>query len=96
MKLTLVISDEAIADLVDIWSYIAEDYPERADRFVDEIRSQCESLSETPMIGRERSELLPGMRSFPFGRYLIFYRIAEESLQIVRVLSGYRDLEALF
>ena len=48
------------------------------------------------MMGRERSELLPGMRSFPIGRYLIFYRIVEDTLQVVRVLSGYRDLDAQF
>jgi len=48
------------------------------------------------MMGRERPELLPGMRSFPLGRYLIFYRIVEETLQVVRVLSGYRDLDAQF
>jgi len=98
-QLTLIISisDEAVSDLVDLlWTYIAEGSPERADRFVDQIHEKCTTLAETPMIGRERPELLPGMRSFPVGRYLIFYRIAEETLQVVRVLSGYRDLDALF
>jgi toxin ParE1/3/4 len=47
-------------------------------------------------MGRERSDLLSGMRSFPIGRYLIFYRIVERTLQVVRVLSGYRDVDALF
>jgi toxin ParE1/3/4 len=95
-RLKLVISDEAIADLIDLWTYISEDSLERADRFVDQIHEKCEILAGTPMMGRERSELLAGMRSFPVGRYLIFYRIVEETLQVVRVLSGYRDLDALF
>ena len=95
-RLKLVISDEAVTDLIDLWTYIAEDSPERADQFVEQIQEKCETLAETPMMGRERSELLPGMRSFPIGRYLIFYRIVEETLQVVRVLSGYRDLDALF
>jgi len=95
-RLKLVISDEAVADLIDLWTYIAEDSPERADQFVDQIHEKCATLADTPMMGRERSELLPGMRSFPIGRYLIFYRIVEETLQVVRLLSGYRDLDAQF
>lgn len=92
----LVISDEAVADLIDIWTYIAEDSPERADHFIDQIHEKCDALTETPMLGRERNELVPGMRSFPIGQYLIFYRLVEKTLQVVRVLSGYRDLDALF
>jgi plasmid stabilization system protein ParE len=42
-RLKLVISDEAVSDLVDIWTYIAEDSPERADRFVDQIHDKCTS-----------------------------------------------------
>ena len=94
--LRLVISDEAVSDLVDIWTFIAEGSPERADRFVDQIHDKCAALAENPMIGRDRSELVVAMRSFPVGRYLIFYRVADETLQVVRVLSGYRDLDALF
>jgi toxin ParE1/3/4 len=95
-RLDLVLSDEAVSDLADLWTYIAEDSPERADQFVDQIHETCKTLAESPMIGRERNELRPGMRCFPIGRYLIFYRVIEERLQVVRVLSGYRDLDALF
>ena len=95
-RLKLVISDEAVADLIDLWTHIAEDSPERADQLVDQIREKCATLGENPRMGRERTELLPGIRSFPSGRYLIFYRIVEETLQVVRVLSGYRDLDAQF
>jgi toxin ParE1/3/4 len=41
-------------------------------------------------------ELLPGLRSFPVGRYLIFHRVDEDRVEIVRVLSAYRDLDSLF
>lgn len=94
--LELITSDAAIADLIDIWTYIAEDNPERADPFIDQLHLKGKALAETPMIGRERNELIPGIRSFPVGRYLIFYRIVEKMLQVVRILSGYRDIDALF
>jgi plasmid stabilization system protein ParE len=42
-RLRLVISDEAISDLIDLWTYIAEDSPERADQFVDQIHEKCQT-----------------------------------------------------
>jgi toxin ParE1/3/4 len=43
-------------------------------------------------MGRRRDELRPGLRSWPHGRYVIFYRLGEPGVQIVRVLEGERDL----
>jgi toxin ParE1/3/4 len=39
---------------------------------------------------------VPPLRSFPVDRYLIFYRPVKGGIQIVRVLSGYQDLTAIF
>ena len=49
-----------------------------------------------PHMGRERSDLSEGLRSLPFRDYLIFYRIVESSVVVVRVLHGARDIERLF
>jgi toxin ParE1/3/4 len=53
-------------------------------------------LARTPRMGRVRDELAPGLRSFPIGDYLIFYRNVPKGIAVVRVLSGYRDIESLF
>ncbi|MBU4273811.1 MAG: type II toxin-antitoxin system RelE/ParE family toxin, partial [Planctomycetes bacterium] len=37
-----------------------------------------------------------GLRSLPVKKYTIFYRINPATLEIVRVLSGYRDIASLF
>jgi toxin ParE1/3/4 len=47
-------------------------------------------------MGRSRDELATNVRSFPVNDYLIFYRPIEEGIEILRVVSGYRDLEGLF
>jgi toxin ParE1/3/4 len=47
-------------------------------------------------MGLNRDDLEPGLQSFPLEDYLIFYRPIEKGIEIVRVVSGYRDLEALF
>jgi toxin ParE1/3/4 len=48
------------------------------------------------MLGRTREELAPELRSFPFGRYVIFYEVIPDGMAIVRVLHGARDLGRLF
>jgi len=47
-------------------------------------------------MGRLRDELADGLRSFPVGRYVIFYRPIPKGIEIVRVLHGARDLDAIF
>jgi len=36
------------------------------------------------------------MQSFPYGRYVIFYRALTDAIQIVRILHGARDIENIF
>jgi len=40
--------------------------------------------------------LLPGLRSFPFKDYLIFYFPLTNGIEVVRVLYGRRDIERIF
>ena len=86
----------AEGDLVEIWLFIAKDSPDAADRFLDLLAQKCELLAGSPEMGRRRNDLGPGLRSFPVGRYVIFYRLAEEGIEVARVLSAYRDLGPLF
>lgn len=75
---------------------IALDDPSTADRFIDRIDRKLRMLARSPGVGRAREQLGPGLRSFPIGNYLIFYRAVPDGIVVVRVLSGYRDLDALF
>ena len=87
---------QAEADLDEIWLYIAQDDPNSADRFIDLIEERCRLLAENPLLGRSRPERAPGLRSFPVGNYIIFYVPIENGIEIVRVISGARNIEALF
>lgn len=90
-------SPAAEADLLTIWIYLAREASEfRTDEQVLQIRQASERLSEWPKSGRTRDELVRGMRSIVAASYLIFYRLAADAVQIVRVLHGRRDVEAVF
>jgi len=85
----------AEADLDDIWWYIAQDNPDAADRFLDELEEHCRTLAQFPKMGAPRDELAPGLRSLPVGNYLLFYLPIDDGIEIVRVLPGMRDIDAL-
>ena len=79
-------------DLDDIWLTIARDNPAAADRVIDDIEVAERRLAEYPELGRARDELLPGVRSWVAGAYLLFYRVETSALVVIRVLHGARDL----
>ena len=81
-------------DLIDIWLYIADANEAAADRFLDRIQTALEMLLENPLAGRTRSELIEGLRSFPVGNYILFYRPTPVGIELIRALSGYRDIQA--
>jgi toxin ParE1/3/4 len=93
---TLVLRPRALTDLAEIWAYIAEDSPDRADAFVDLVDSKLQTLSRRPGLGRRRPELHSDVRSFAVGRYVVFYLPLSSGIEVVRVIHGSRDIESLF
>ena len=89
------IRPRAKIDLAEIWDYIAEDNEARADSFVSSIDQKFQVLANQPALGRARDELVAGLRSFPTGRYVIYYQAMTNGVDIVRVLHGARDVEAV-
>jgi toxin ParE1/3/4 len=74
---------------------------ETAVRYYDAVKSTFKKLSRQPGMGRSRPELRPaGIRSWrvdpPFQDWLIFYRLIEEGLDVIRVKHGAMDLQSLF
>ena len=93
----VVISEIAQRDLDDIWLHIASDSPLNADRFIDRLVDVVtDTLGTAPLAGREREEFAEGLRSFPFEKYVVFYRVASSNVEIVRIVHGARDLGAIF
>jgi toxin ParE1/3/4 len=83
-------------DLKSITVHIAGQNLPAARRFADKVFQKCQTLAQFPEIGRLWNDLVPPLRSFPLGRYLIFYRSVAGDIQIMRIVSGYRDLSAIF
>lgn len=85
---------DASNDLEEIVEYVGTRNPMAATRLVDRLEAECWRLARDPGIGQPRPELGEGLRFFPVGNYLIFYRERSNDIQVVRVLHGARDYRA--
>lgn len=89
-------SAKTLVDLEEIWSHIAEESEDSANKTIAKIIEKFQKLLIFPKIGKERHELFIGLRSFPEGNYIIFYQETAAGIEIVRVLHGSRDLDRIF
>jgi toxin ParE1/3/4 len=87
--------DEALADLVALYDYIAsQNSPEIAIVYVRRIRVACMGLATFPERGRRRDDILPGLRVIGFERRVsIAFRVFKTRVEIVTIAYGGRDFE---
>jgi len=87
------LSTEADQDLEEIFNYTYSHYGfNQASKYLTEIEDLVWRLVKNPYIGKERNELKPGLRSFPKGSHVIFYRILADRVFVVRVLHASQDI----
>jgi toxin ParE1/3/4 len=92
-------SEQAKKDLVQIRRYLTKESgsKEVARRFLAKLRQQCQQVATLPgMMGRARPELFEGLRSLPYGNYVILFRYNNDFVEIVSIIEGHRDIEELF
>lgn len=81
-------------DLDLIASTIAEDNPQRAVTFIQQIRRKFADVARGPLIYQERPDIGEAARMASVGRYAILFRIGGGVVRIERVVWGGRDLPA--
>jgi toxin ParE1/3/4 len=84
-------------DLRSIAAWIADENPARAKSFASELRAACRSALDYP----ESNQILEGsgnpvVRRKVHGSYLIFYRVNDKTVEILRILHGAQDYADLF
>lgn len=89
---------QAEQDLITIHHFIAEQNLSRinAGRYMQLMDDKFELLATQPLIGRERDDIEPGLRSHPIDRYIVYYRPVDGGIEIDRVIHAARDVEAIF
>ena len=92
----------ARADIQEQAFRIADDNPEAARRFLAEVERSLELLADMPGMGAARPRLSPalrGLRMFSIGggfeNHLLFYRPIKDGIELIRLLYGTRNVEAI-
>ena len=89
----VTLTKSAQADLLEAWLYIAQENQQAADRVLDDIESEANTLSRQPMMGRARPELGSGVRAWPTSTpYVLFYLADGQGVTVLRVLHHARDV----
>ena len=90
-------SPEALNDRETIWDYYAQVTGRHtAEKVLREIAKVIALIEEHPFAGRARNEVRPGLRSFAAPPHVVFYRVIDDTPQIVRLLDGRQDIEERF
>ena len=88
-------SPAALADLDEIWDYIAEDSQFQADRLWERFRLKLEHLARWNTLGRPRPEIAKDCRSYPFEKYCFYYRPTEDGIELIRLLHSALDIRKI-
>lgn len=91
--------EQAKTDLIQIKRSIARESGsnEIAIRYTEKLRQQYQKRAELPgTIGRARPELMEGVRSLPYGNYVILFRYRSSFVEVLSIIDGHRDIEEMF
>lgn len=88
----LILAPAAQADLKEIYQYGLRRWGQaQADSYLETLKGKFWILTEQPLIGTERPDLLAGVRSLPIEGHILFYRVRSASVEVIRVLHGRQD-----
>jgi len=102
MKFNVLKRPAAERDIEECFVYIAEKDLDVGISFLVAVEDSLEQLSNFPFIGKLKefgNEKLVGIRVWHvkgFENYSLFYSLPENSLELIRVLHGARDIEDMF
>ena len=89
---TLVLSPAAHDDLRQIHRYGIRNWgASRSIDYLEHLKQRLWQLTDHPEMGMPRDELLPAMRSLAVDSHMVFYRLQQPQVQILRILHARQD-----
>ena len=91
---TYRISKKAISDLEEIWFYTVEKWSvEQADRYYHLIFDEIAYICKNENAGKSMNHVRKGYRASKVKSHLIFYKVAKNVIDIIRILHEKMDME---
>ena len=87
------ISKKAVSDLEEIWLYTVEKWSiEQADRYYHLIFDEIDFICKNVDSGRSMNHVRKGYRASKVKSHLIFYRVNNDTVEIIRILHERMDI----
>lgn len=92
--LPFVISKKAVSDLKEIWLYTIEKWSiEQADRYYNLIFDEINYICKNVTAGKSMEHVRKGYRASKVKSHLIFYRVLNDTVEVIRILHERMDIE---
>ena len=91
----VLLRQEAIDDLNNIWFYTFETWSEtQADKYYATIKMACNGIADNPNVGKEYDGINKNLLGVKSEKHIIFYQIINpERIEIIRILHERMDLK---
>jgi toxin ParE1/3/4 len=91
----VILRQEAIDDLNDIWIYTFEEWPEKqADKYYATLEFACTQIGKNPELGKEYEGINSQLLGLRIGKHIIFYQVVnKQEIEIIRILHERMDLK---
>jgi toxin ParE1/3/4 len=91
-KRRLILKPDARADMRGILLYTQQHWGgDQRRRYRTRLYDAMRSLRDYPEWGRQRDEYFPGCRGLVVEQHVIFYRLTDEEIVVLRILHGTQD-----
>ena len=83
------------------WYLVEQDAPDVAFRFLDAVEESVEQLLPMPNMGAPKELKNPALKGLRFWlvkgfeEFLIFYLVRGETVRVIRILHGKRDIDRI-
>jgi toxin ParE1/3/4 len=93
-RLSYLFTARALADLDEIWLYTVEKWSvEQADRYYKLIIAEIEYICTNTDTGKRMDQVKGGYRASKVKSHIIFFRVNNETVEVVRILHERMDIE---
>jgi toxin ParE1/3/4 len=93
----LTLSPRAQRDLDNIWDYTEREWGlAQAEIYTRQLWHDMEAVAVRPLLGRACPEVRAGYYKFPSGSHVLFYRLIDDGVDVVRILHEWMDVGRQF
>jgi toxin ParE1/3/4 len=86
------LTPEAVRDLEGIWLYTLGEWGiDRANSYTDDLTAAFNQLAIAPQVATACDYIRKGYRRSPVGRHVIYFRITDYGIAVIRVLHDRMD-----